>query len=371
MGGERGGVGHRLRDGSFGERRESGSCGDAIMVEIKGDVSENDWRRFLDVCSDATLYHTPEWKTFLEKTFDYKPRYLFATDESGQLTGMLPLFEVRSRLTGNRLCSVPFAHYCGPIGDSEAVYALLNRQLSSFDPSETSFVEIRGAVNHDQFESQNSFSKYSLDLSVGLDQIWTKFERDVRKGIRKSQRSGVVVYTTEDLDDLKTFYELNGITKKNIGVPAHPWEFFKNLFKYLGDYEQLFLAKYEGEIIGGGIREYYGPTVLAGYSASNNDYAKYYPYNAINWASIQDACQKGYKNYDLGRVSYDNGGLEFYKSRWGTVETKLFYSYFPRNPVTLSGNRSCLKYKIATKMIQRMPMPLHKVFSGRVFQHFG
>ena len=70
------------------------------MVEIREQVSEGEWRRFLDVCSDATLYHTPEWKTFLEKTFDYKSLYLFAFDESGQLTGMLPLFEVKSRLTG-------------------------------------------------------------------------------------------------------------------------------------------------------------------------------------------------------------------------------------------------------------------------------
>ena len=341
------------------------------MVEIKEQIPENDWKQFLDGCSEATLYHTPEWKTFLERTFGYKPRYLFATDESGQPIGMLPLFEVKSRLTGNRLCSVPFAHYCGPIGDVEAVHALLDRQVSSIDLSETSFVEIRNIVNHDSFQPQNSFSKYSLDLLGGLDKIWTNFEKDVKKGIKKSQKFGVSVSATRDLEDLKTFYELNCITKKNIGVPAHPWKFFKNLFEYLGDYEELFLARYEGEVIGGGIREYYGSTVLAGYSASNAAYVKCYPYNAINWATIQDACQKGYRFYDLGRVSYDNKGLEFYKSRWGTTETKLFYSYFPRNPLSLTSNRTGQKYKIATRVIQKMPMPVHKAFSGCIFQHFG
>lgn len=364
-------MGGWLREGSCSEHREDDSCGDAIMVEIIQQVPENEWRRYLDGCGDATLYHTPEWKTFLEKTFGYKPHYLFATDESGQLTGMLPLFEVKSRLTGNRLCSVPFSHICGPIGETDAIYALLEYGINSFDTSGMDFIEIRDTVFHDRFESQNSFSTYILDLSRGRDQIWTTLASNVRRGIRKSQKSGVQVSVTKNIEDLESFYELNCITKRNIGVPAHPWKFFKNLFEYLGDYEQLFLAKYDGEIIGGGIREYYGSAVLAGYAASNPAYARYNPFNAINWASIEDACQRGYGSYDLGRVSYDNKGLEFFKKRWGTTEKRLFYSYFPRNPVILSGNRSCLKYKIATKVIQKMPMPLHKTFSDNVFWHFG
>jgi len=341
------------------------------MVEIVRHIPDKEWKRFLEGCNDANLFHTPEWKTFLEKTFDYKPHYLFATDDSGQMTGILPLFQVKSKLTGNRLCSVPFSHICGPIGDANAVYALLEYELHSLDTSGMNFIEIRDGVNHDKFESQNSFSTYILDLTVGLDTIRVNLASNVRRGIGKSQKSGVQVFATRNVEDLKLFYELNCITKRNIGVPAHPWNFFRNLFEYLEDYEQLFLAKYNGEIIGGGIREYYKSTVLAGYAASNPVYAKYNPFNAINWASIEDACRRGYKSYDFGRVSYDNEGLEFFKKRWGAVEKKLLYSYFPRNPVTLSGNRTCLKYKLATRVIQKIPMPLYKTFSDRIFWHFG
>jgi len=341
------------------------------MVEIIRNINTNEWHHFLQSQSDATLYHTPEWKTFLERTFGYKPRYLFATDESGQLIGMLPLFEVKSRLTRDRLCSVPFAHYCGPIGGIEAVNALLDRALSSFDPSETCFIEIRDEIDHDKFELYNSFSTFILDLSIGPDKIWTNLESNVRRGIRRSQKLGVEVSVTQNTEDLKSFFELNCITKRNIGVPAHPWRFFRNLFEYLGDYEQLFLAKYKGEIIGGGIREYYKSTVLAGYAASNPVYAKCNPFNAINWASIVDACQRGYMSYDLGRVSYDNEGLQFFKKRWGTIEKRLFYSYFPRGPASLVNSRTGKKYTIATRVIQNMPMPVHKAFSDRVFGHFG
>jgi len=341
------------------------------MVEITANANADEWHEFLQTQGDATLYHTPQWKAFLEKTFGYKPRYLFATDESGQLIGMLPLFEIKSRLTGNRLCSVPFSHYCGPIGNAEVIYELLNSVLEYFVASKMDFIEIRDIVNNDQFGSLNSFSTYILDLSIGIDDLWTNLASNARRGIRKSQKSGVNVFATRNVEDIKAFFELNCITKRNLGVPAHPWKFFKNLFECLGNDVQLFVAKFHGEVIGGGIREYYGSKVLAGYSGSDKAYAKYYPINAINWASIQDACQKGFNSYDLGRVSYDNRGLEFFKSRWGTVEMKLFYSYFPRSPATLSGNRSCLTYKVATKATKKMPMPLHRVFSDCVFRHFG
>lgn len=341
------------------------------MVEIKKNTAMEKWAEFLKICPQASIYHTPEWKMFLENTFDYKPYYLFAIDECGQIIGMLPLFLVRSKLTGNRLCSLPFAHSCGPIGNDEAIHALLEYAIDGMKDTEESHLEIRDSVPNTRFKSHNMFSSYILDLSMGLEQIWTNFSSNVRRGIRKSQKSGIKVFKTKDIKDLKLFYELNCITKRNIGVPAHPWKFFKNLFQYLGEYEQLYLAEYDDEIIGGGIREYYGFTVLAGYAASNPEYARYNPFNAINWESIRDACQKGYKIYDLGRVSHDNKGLEFYKSRWGTAENKLYYSYFPKNPVTFSGNRDNFKYNIATKAIQKLPMPLYKPFSEYVFQHFG
>lgn len=342
-----------------------------MNVEIIDYVPENEWKQFLDGRGDTTLYHTPEWKTFLEKTFDYKSRYLFAIDGGGQLVGMLPLFLVRSKLTGDRISSVPFSHECGPIGDSEAINSLLEYELALFDLSGAHYLEVRDMVNHNRFETLNSFSKYVLDLSVGHDQVWKNLSKNVRRGIQKSQNSGVTVHATQNIEDLKSFYELNCVTKRNIGVPAHPWKFFKNMFVYLGDYVRLFIAKYDGEVIGGGVREYYASSVTAGYAASNPDYSRFNTYNAINWASIVDALQRGYTSYDLGRVSYDNQGLEFFKKRWGTVEKKLYYSYYPRNPVTLSGNRTSLKYRVATKTIQKMPLFLHKALSERVFRHYG
>jgi len=342
------------------------------VIEIVNEAEEDEWKKFLYGCDAASIYHTPEWKKILEETFNYKAHYLFAKDDSGKIIGLLPLFHVKSKLTGNRLCSVPFSHICGPLGDESAVNFLISERINLYEDLNVSYFEIRDRVDFDGFQRQNSFCMHILELSPNVEEVWKKLDKgSVRWAIKKSQKSGVSVDATKDIGDLKEFYELNCMTKKEIGVPCHPLKFFKNLFRLLGDHVSLYVARCNSEIIGGGVVEYFKDSVLYGYGAANSDYLKLHPYNAFMWKSIEDACLKGYRYYDFGRTSYDNVGLINFKKRWGTVEKKLYYSYYPKNPESLTGNRDDFKYKFGTKMIRRMPMSIYKKFSDMVFGSFG
>ena len=340
-------------------------------MEIVNEVKEGEWKKFLDNCNAASIYHTPEWKKFLESTFNYKPHYLFVEDDSGKIVGLLPLFHVKSKLTGNRLCSVPFSHICGPIGDKSAVNFLIGEGVNLYEDSNVNHLEIRDYVDFDGFQRQSSFSTYILELSRNVEVVRKKLKRDVRKGIRKADRNNLIIESAQDTDNLKEFYDLNCMTKKEIGVPSHPPKFFGNLFKFLSDSIKLYVVNYKNEIICGGIVIYYKNKALYGYSAANSKYLKLYPYNVFRWGSIEDACLRGYEYFDFGRASCDNVGLIDYKKRWGTIEKKLYYSYYPKNPESLTANRENFKYRLGTKVIRRMPMPIYKRFSDAVFGNFG
>lgn len=173
------------------------------------------------------------------------------------------------------------------------------------------------------------------------------------------------------MEDLKKFYEINTITKKNLGVPCHPWKFFKNILAILGDQAPLYISKYNGEIIGGSIMLCFKDTLIYGYGASDPHNLNLYPYNAFLWKSIEDACVNGYKKYDFGRVSYSNAGLIDFKKRWGTAEIKLYYSNYPTRSNSLSENRESAKYKLASGIIKEMPLLMYKQFSNATFHHFG
>jgi CelD/BcsL family acetyltransferase involved in cellulose biosynthesis len=340
-------------------------------MEITKTANEDEWNELLARSDNATIYHTPEWKQFLEKTFNYKPRYLFAKDDVGDLVGMLPLFEVRSKLTGNRLSSVPFSHSCGIIGQDDVLKSLVDEAMLDFESIDAKYFEIREGNISDKFDVQNSYSTYILDVSKPIDELWTNLSSNARRATRKSDKIGLASHKTNSHDDLKTFYNLNSMTKKELGVPCHPWKFFKNLFDILDDKVSLYVVKYNGDVIAGGIREYYKDTIVAGYAASDPKYKNLNPYNSLNWQSIQDASNSGYKYYDLGRVSYQNEGLLFFKSRWGTVEKKLYYSYYPKNPKSVTDKRSGSLYKVATTGIKNMSMSAYKQFSKYAFSHFG
>lgn len=340
------------------------------MTDIVPNIRYEEWKTFLDSFNIASIYHTPQWKNFLENTFDYEPKYLFAKDECGNLTGLLPLFYIKSKLTANRLCSVPFSHFCGYLGSEDSRDSLIGEAINEYSKLNASYFEIRDLV--EGLPHQNSFSTYILELSSNVDEIWNKLDKEsVRRAITKSIKMGVQVNATKDVEDLKDFYELNCINKKDSGVPCHPWKFFKNIFEYLNGNISLYTVKYNDMIIAGGIFLYFSDNVIYGYSASHPDYLNFYPNNAFIWKSIEDACANGYKHFDFGRVSYDNKGLINFKKRWGTTETKLYYSYYPNTPETWAGNRETLKYKLATNTIQIMPSIFYKKFSENVFEYFG
>ncbi len=267
------------------------------MLKIVNHTHEDKWRELLNELDEATIYHTPEWRRFLENTFDYRPHYIFAEDETGKLMGMLPLFEIRSRLTRDRLCSVPFSHICGPIGDSSAKEELINVALEYLENLGVKWLEVRNEVGSPFFENQNSFSTYILNLSSDIDSIWKKLDKgSVRWAIKKSEKFGVSVESRNTIEDLRKFYELNCMTKKDLGVPCHPWYFFRNLLKFLNNNITLYIAIKDHEEIAGGIMVYFKGTVIYAYGASNPFALDVHPYHAFIWRSIRDACLNGYND---------------------------------------------------------------------------
>lgn len=342
------------------------------MKIVENNVSIEEWNRFLSNNPDSTIYHTPEWKEFLEKTFDYEPRYFFAKNENDELIGIAPFFHVNSRITGNRLVSLPFSHICSPLGSLDVNNELLKCALSANEKLKSSTIEVRSLERFPGFSVNDNYSTFILKMTPRVDEVWNSLDRgSVRWAVKKSKNYGVTVEITNDIESIKDFFELNCITKRDIGVPGHPWKFVKNLFSCVKPYVSLYSAKLQGEIIAGGIMERFNGKVIYGYGAANPDHLKLYPYNAFIWKSIEDSCVNGYSTYDFGRTSLDNVGLIQFKKRWNTDEIKLYYNNQPEPRQTRATDRDSLTYKLGNGIIRRMPIAAYKLFSKASFSHFG
>ncbi len=342
---------------------------------MKTEVRSILWKEFLEGSEKATIYHTPEWKAVLESAFGYDSKYIFMLDDNGKVTGELPLFYVKSKLFGFHVSSLPFSHSCGYVGKESYRNEALEKAIQISEATKSKYLEIRNATNNFKFREVGSFYAHVLDLSSRSEEVWSKLDKgSVRWAVKKSKQMGATVSSSRNIEDLKSFYELNCMTKRDLGVPCHPWIFFKALFDNLGESVSLYIVKYKGDTIAGGIMEYFKDTVLYGYGAANPKYLSVHPYNAFIWASIEDACSRGFSRFDFGRSSNNESGLRNFKKRWGTTEINLRYSYFPQNVSSVlfdAYSKKSFLYDFAGFAIRHSPMWTYKKFSDGVLSEVG
>ncbi|MBA7472571.1 hypothetical protein ES707_07902 [subsurface metagenome] len=341
-----------------------------ITIELNPTVSTEEWHTYVKNHPGGLMSHLPQWKEVVEESFYHKPFYLFARNEEDRLCGILPLFQVKSWLTGNRLVSLPFA-LCGPITDSEDILKeLVYRAKDLCHDLRCSYLEIRMAeLKNLGLETSNYFSTYVLELSEP-QAVWKKLDpKSVRWAINKARKDGVTVRASSTIEDLKCFYQLNQKTKRKLGVPGHPFTFLKNISSRMGAITRLYLAEFEGLPIAGTITLSFKDTVHYAYAASDERYLRYHPNNLLVWQAIVDSCNQGYRYFDFGRTSPDDEGLVRFKKHWGTEEKKLYYYYYPTVPNLISANRSGIKYKLVTSVWMRLPLLLTRILSPIAFRH--
>lgn len=327
-----------------------------ISIEPNSAVSNEEWQSYVKNHPEGLIFHLPQWREVLEESFKHRPFYLFAKDEGGRLCGILPLFQIKSWITGNRLVSLPFS-LCGPIADSEHILReLVGTAKELCDDLKCSYLELRMGSDQDLgLNTNGGFFTYILELSEP-EVVWKKFDpKSVRWAVSKAKKDGVTVRLGSTLEDLKCFYQLNQETKRRLGVPAHPFVFFNNIYSKLGTFVKLYLAELDGMPIAGIINLHYKDTVHYAYAASDERYLKYHPNNLLVWQAIIDSYSEGYHYFDFGKTSPDNEGLTRFKKHWGTEQKKLYYGYYPKIPNLISANRSGARYRFVTSVWKRLP----------------
>jgi hypothetical protein len=92
---------------------------DSIDVSELRPGHEEEWDRYVGASPSATFFHLTGWKRVIEKVLERQCYYL-AARRGSEITGVLPISRVRSRLFGDCLVSLPLAVYGGICADDQA-----------------------------------------------------------------------------------------------------------------------------------------------------------------------------------------------------------------------------------------------------------
>ncbi len=342
------------------------------MIRIINPLEHPDWNNAIFSYPGASFFHTYAWAKVLQMSYHYKPLYL--TMEGNGNMAILPVMEVNSSLTGKRGVSLPFTDYCEPIVyDDEQFEKILTYVTDYGKKNGWKYIEIRGGQKFlDKNEPSECYFGHNLDMTEGANKIFSNFRNSTKRNIKKAEKEGVNCEVEYSLNAVDEFYRLNSLTRRDHGLPAQPYYFFKNIYNEIISKRMGFIsiAKYKGIVIAGNVYLHHGENVIFKYGASDKIYHYLRPNNLVMWEAIKWCCEKGYKNLCFGKTETDNEGLRQYKSGWGTQEYIIKYfkydfskDYFAKDPLKMSA--------FQRKIFSKLPIPILKGIGNLLYKHVG
>jgi CelD/BcsL family acetyltransferase involved in cellulose biosynthesis len=106
---------------------------------------------------------------------------------------------------------------------------------------------------------------------------------------------------------------------------AQPIEFFERIWEIFAPQEGAItlLADIDGTPIAGGLFLVWGDTMYYKFGASLAEYLPLRPNDALFWAAIQCAADRGLRAVDWGLSDLDQPGLVKFKRKWASIERRI------------------------------------------------
>jgi CelD/BcsL family acetyltransferase involved in cellulose biosynthesis len=343
----------------------------SVTAHLVDPIADPRWSRFIGRDSRATLFHSPGWLQALRQTYDYEPLVLTTSSPSQALANGVVFCRIKSWFTGKRLVSLPFSDHCEPLvgvgedpGDFISVETLDKVRYVELRPVDAS-PSAKGAPGG--FRKAETFWFHRLDLSPREDEIFNGFHADcVRRKIRKAERESVVYQEGNTSELLDSFYELLLRTRRRHGVPPQPKAWFRNLSKFLGDSIKIRVASRNDQPIASILTFSYNNKLMYKYGCSDERYHRFGGVQLLLWRAIQEAKEKNYAEFDLGRCELSNTGLRVFKDRWGASCSKL--TYWRCQPGKFSPDR---QLQIAQKFFRLCPPSFLQAAGRSLYRHIG
>jgi FemAB-related protein (PEP-CTERM system-associated) len=312
------------------------------------------WEDFVLAHPNGYLFHRWGWINVLKDSFGQVNKSLMAF-EGTTLVGILPLFEVKTRLFGHSLVSVPFGHYAGALTlNSDAAKALVEAAGSLGEALKVGHVELR-QIEQSQSEWPKNDALYvtfrkaiSLDPEENLAQIPRKQRAMVRKGIKADLKAGP--------GTLEEFHELYSENMHRHGSPTYSLKYFESLKREFGNDCDVWVVRSSGgEPLTGVLSLYYKNEAYPIYAGDTLGSRQFASNDYKYWTLMTHAAQRGCEIFNFGRSKVNTGSFDF-KHNWGFTSTPLVYEYKLVERVSIpQNNPSNPKYKALISVWRKLP----------------
>ncbi len=332
------------------------------------------WPVFVQGHDRSSLFHRAEWLNALRSTYGYEPVGVTSCPPGSTLTNAIVLCRIRSRLTGNRLVSLPFSDHCEPlVGSASDFRALSGHILQAVDRKQWKYFEIRPIREMADFPRRLGISHnyffHRLDLRRSEEALFRSFHKDsVQRRVRRAEREPLrsEAGTSERL--LQQFYKLLIMTRRHQYLPPQPLKWFRSLIDCVGKDLQIRVALKGNIPVASILTIVHKKTMVYKYGCSDHRFNNLGGTPFLFWNAICEAKANGIEELDMGRSDTDNPGLVAFKEHWGAERSTLKYWRYPARTATEQPERA-IRY--ARRMIAVAPDISLVMLGNLLYRHIG
>lgn len=329
---------------------------DQCFVKRLEQGDEQRWDDYVAAAPEATFFHRCAWRDIIEQVLGHRCHYLYVERE-GQITGILPLAEIRSRLFGHALISTPFCVYGGVVADdADSEAALVQSATTLADDLRVDYLELRNREPRlPDWPVKDLYVSFRKAIRADHDENLKAIPRKQRAMVRKGIRANLQAHHGADTDD---FYRVYAESVRNLGTPVLSRNYYTRLRQTFGEDCEVTVVTHEGEPVAAvmsfyfrdEVHPYYGGSVARGRDLAANDF--------MYWSLMQRATERGARIFDFGRSKQGTGSHDF-KKHWGFEAEPLPYAYYlVRASQVPNVSPTNKKYALFIKAWQKLPLPV-------------
>jgi FemAB-related protein (PEP-CTERM system-associated) len=302
---------------------------------------------------------------------------------------LLQLAHLKSRLFGNSLISIPYFDFGGLLAKSEAAEkALVSEAVNLAERLTASQIELRhtepvawleSASGHSPiFQKRNGWVSFSkkhkvrmlLDLPDSSETLMKSFPAKLRSQIKKPTKEGLKakIGGRELLDD---FYHVFLINMRDLGSPVHSREMMGAVLEEFPEDARMVIVYKDGQPLACSLMVGFKDTMENPWASALKDYSRLSPNMLLYWTMIEYACDNGFRYFDFGRSSPDEGTYRF-KQQWGAKPVQLHWQFVALNGHPIETEKAeASKFEMAVRCWQKLPVSVTRVIGPRIRKYIG
>lgn len=328
------------------------------------------WDRFAEAHPEGKIYHLGKWNQIISRTFGHSVKYI-VLKKAGEIAGILPLTEFRSRLFGQFAVSLPFINYGGPLLAEAELAGPLHAFLAEMRArNKYDYIELRfDSLRETALPSKRHKVTFFLDLPGDSEELWNSLKSKLRSQVRRPMKEEMTA-RAGGMELLEEFYRVFAMNMRELGTPVLPKVFFKNILEnFPGNAFITVVYTRERQAVAASFLIGYKNVMEIPWASSLRDFNRLSPNMLLYWESLKLAIEKGCNRFDFGRCTPDSGTYRF-KKQWDAREHPLCWAYvLPNGDKLPELNPENEKFALAIKIWTKLPLGVTKILGPQIIKN--